>query len=331
MVNNIDIIINNHLPEWEQIIKEHNLDIEIRINNALEFNASAKYMKSEKKSIISINKGVFIKIYDFYHSVLTEKNPRFVQMAKYPVEYVEDCVYDENEAKTLADFYVYLSLKFVFLHELGHIMSGHSAYLQSVNSKHDEFSLNMNLNEGEIVNGITAQQYQMLEIDADSFAATNMLSALLNCYTMDKTYIDRFKSVIPTTHHLPLLSITSNIISMSLQGIGAKRQQKDLSKAKYIPMRMRLNEILRVYIKVYNTYYGQQITLEEILKLVKPFEILINQYLVETGYFDESILSEENNLGELSEEIHSHTKHLYNDIWPKLRSELIYFACIQLA
>lgn len=326
MVNNVDTIIDNHLPEWEQIIKEYKLDIEIRIDDALEFNASAN---SEKK-IISINKGVFKKIYEFYHSVLTKENPRFIQMAKYPVEYVEDFAFDENEAKTLADFYVYLSLKFVFLHELGHIMNGHSAYLQSIIPKHENFSLNMNLKEGEVVKGITAHEYQMLEVDADSFAATNMLHALLKCYTMDRTHIDRFKSVIPTTHHLPLFSITANIISMSLQGIGAKRQPTELSKALYLPMRMRLHEILRVYVKAY-TNYGQLITLKETLELVRPFEVLINQYLVETRYFDESIISEENNLEELSEEIQSHTKYLYNDIWPKLRSKLTPFACIELA
>ncbi|MCM3181163.1 hypothetical protein [Cytobacillus horneckiae] len=160
----IDIVIKNHLPEWEQLIKELreknkiSSEINIEFSNKFIFNASAKKIVSNDRYLITIDRQVFDMIYNFYHSTVNQENPQFVNMLSYTGYEME---YNEEYAKILADFYVYLTFKFIFLHELGHIMNGHLGYYNSINDGMNH-ALNMNEDIVKDFNGLSAHEYQML-------------------------------------------------------------------------------------------------------------------------------------------------------------------------
>lgn len=329
----IDIVIKNHLPEWEQLIKELReknkitSEINIEFSNKFIFNATAKKIVSNDRYLITIDREVFNMIYNFYHSTVNKENPQFVKMLSYTGCEME---YNEGYAKTLADFYVYLTLKFIFLHELGHIMNGHLGYYNSINDGMNH-ALNMNEDIAKNFNGLSAHEYQMLEINADSFASTNLMIGLLNDFQNSPSYLDRYKKVIPTRNQLFLMSITSNIILMLIQGMGLVKGGLKLTESKYIPKRSRLNEILKVYIVFSNTLNTSEnnLNLGVISPLIDAYQGLVNCYLIQCGYrnaseFGDYKLSEV----ELNNDLQEYITKLYKEIWPVIKPKLAPFAYV---
>ncbi|MCM3181162.1 hypothetical protein [Cytobacillus horneckiae] len=152
---------------------------------------------------------------------------------------------------------------------------------------------------------------------------------LVNDFQNSPSYLDRYKKVIPTRNQLVLMSITSNIISMLIQGMGLIKGDLKLNESKYIPERSRLNEILKVYIVFSNTLNTPEnnLNLNIISPLVDAYQGLVNSYLIQCGYrnaseFGDYKLSEE----ELNNYLQEHITKLYKEIWPVIKPKLAPFA-----
>lgn len=330
---NIEVVINNHKPEWEQIIKEvrekYKISSEITLEfcSKFEFNASVKITQTNNY-LITIDRQVFEVIYNFYHSTLNEQNPSLVNMLSY-LGYEK--AYDEEYAKTLANLYIYLTLKFIFLHELGHVMNGHIGYYDSINGNKN-LILQLNENTLKDFNGLTAHEYQMLEINADAFATTNLMIGLMKDLQTIPSYLDQYKKVIPGRNQLILISITSNIISMLIQGMGVSKDESKINESKYIPQKSRLLEILKVYIYFSNDINNgidNEISIDLINPLIIAYEELVNGYLIAAGYRSESeFLKHDLNDPDLEDYLTKHITCLYTRVWPLLKPKLTPFAIL---
>ncbi|BCC29293.1 hypothetical protein [Bacillus cereus] len=320
-------VINIYINEWEDKLKKipnvKNKKIEICIVDDLKFNASVGFnpkFKDEDRFQIKINEGVFHQIWNFYHRTFNVSNPDLIKMASFMDE---DFVYDDNFAMHLANLYINVTINFVFLHELGHIVNNHLAYIKSL--KYEE-ELMMDYPEPNNIAGlnISAYEYQTLEMEADEFATKNILEIITSEYLVKQLFKQpSIYHVAPTLKHLCLYIFSAIVNERSLQGIGANRRNYDLANARYLPSRMRLLVILQELVKNINTIIIDDGYPEElIMQHIEGFESTINKYLVEECLYDESVLSSQNNLNELDTEVLNHVKHLKETIYPNLKKKL---------
>lgn len=316
-------VIDKFKNDWNYFLK-HELkmqNLEIIVMEDLNFNASAGFRSNhEGEFLIKINEGVFHQIWNFYHRTFNDKNLSIVKMAGF-IDENSSC--DKDFPVSLANLYVNITINFIFLHELGHIVNNHILYLKNLNYNNDLMMIYPKSKKLEDLN-ISAYEYQMLEVEADEFATKNIFRIVTNEYLVKGLLnLPSFYTVAPTIKHLCLYIFSSIINERSLQGLGANRAKYDLTKARYIPNRMRLLVILQELTKNMNLFlkndsYPEKMMLEHI----ERFESIINLYLIEECFYDESVLSTQNNLDELDEDVFNHINYLKKFIYPNLKKKL---------
>lgn len=304
-----------------------NIDIEYWIGNDMKFGAKSSVNQGKYK--FSVNKEVFKSIDNAIYTLLEGKldENRKIREEFYKIVSLGE-EYNKKRAKVFSQIILINASDIVINHELGHIMNGHLAYIDSKNIGEASF-LFMNCEKNEI----QPMESQVLEMDADAFAATRV---------MDKSIFDDnlkninslYPNLVKDKNHAFLLSTVSAVIVFSIQGLGRKRKKQGLEEVKYLPLRTRLYNYIQCSVNAYKHLESSELLrydYKSLIPLLMEVESYINDYTKNVYSFENDEISTSNNLHELSDEYIVHCYKL-NLLWTsKYREELLKYAYFNLA
>lgn len=324
----------NHLNESIHYCNENLFDysgqqlrIECDITESMEFNASCSLL-TEGLYKINIRSEVFEKTFRVLNTLLYEKNINF-----YTIVSGGDEKYDLKKANFYLDLMHSISCRLIIYHELGHIFNGHLDYYQSLSTSPQKLSLFMDTHK----NQLSPLESQVLEMDADAFAATRLIGQL--------TYLPNINSInnaapaiLKNQIHALLLVIISSCITFSIMGLGYKREQMNYLESKYLPLRTRQDYYVRCALQAYKVLNkGDYDTDPELLDITFYREVLynveqyVNLYYREALGFQKMEIDSSNNRNEMDEALIKHSDFL-NIFWTdKMRNKLLPFSYFYLA
>lgn len=234
-----------------------------------------------QKYSVEINYGVLEKIRHIYSILLHENNEEFYKKIS-----LED-KFNDKKANAYWFELVDVSLKFVIFHELGHIYNGHLKYLYEKN-KNEKSSLCLITEENKEISPLFSQ---CLEMDADSFAATQLLSLItFNDYVTEKKDIIKAKA-----HAFYMFYITSGILFFELGINNNDKDTKSLNDLYYLPTKVRLDTIVRSGINAYFTLNPELIKKKDESSLIDI--AILREYMWNTELFHLMLQSEINDPG----------------------------------
>lgn len=155
-------------------------------------------LKKEKSEFINNNPSERIAI---------KLNYKFDEFQTYELP----IILPNNSDILLADLMSMISIKFVILHELGHLYNGHVAlHKVSTNAKYKELYMTF---QG-VDSSLTRIDYQTMEMDADAFAMTNLIDHIVEVWNSNKNFF----TYCPTFSDLMyLITFTLNILFLLIK------------------------------------------------------------------------------------------------------------------
>lgn len=200
----------------------------------------------------------------------------------------KNIVFRANTSKIHFEEIMLLSLDFVLYHELGHILNGHLNYSISVKNK------------------ISVTNQRVMEMDADAFATTQLMSLTSN-------YHDRF-SICQTI-------LLGSIMPIVLTFIKDKRDEEydKISNENSVHYGMQ-TRILHVYlvIKSYNREFSHN-TVDAFTFFTPLIDKIISEFLeAQTTPVSNHLLFDQVNIDNCQQYIQSDTKYWLNTLEPQL-------------
>lgn len=317
----LDLAFESH--KWIKNISKN--DIEIKLSN--EDCINGKAYKKWWKYIIEITELSFDALFRFYDILLQKENNTLNWWLFNVINNIgswkyQDISFDENKSIMFRDILSIMSIQFLFFHELWHILHWHIDYKISENNNFNSFSEYYETFSNIITTDNSNIENQMLEIDADSFSANLATIFIFNDNNLKNYWIDKNQAII-----ILIYSIQSIFVFLWL---GQVRNNSDLEKLRYIPPRLRLDDIIDVLYSVLNKYYLYNwiLTKEKTNNFLSWLEEYYYVYMKSHNYY--SMWSSNNNLFELSEDYKNHRVDL-EIYWENiLRKKLEKFSYIQL-
>ncbi len=306
--------------------KKHKLDIQYESTKEMTFNAYCRLL-SKGSYKVNIYSEVFEKVFDVLNNLLNEGNIVFYNKVSL------ESKYDLKRANFYLDILHEMSCKLIIYHELGHIFNGHLDYYHSIghNSKKSLLFMNSEKNQLDFL------ESQVLEMDADAFAATYLIGQFIYPDTIEK-YNEYAPGLIKGELHAFILVIISSCVVFSLMGLGGGRISKNYLQSKYLPLRTRQDQYIRCAIQAYKLY-GKEIEFvdPELLNIEFYREVLVNVedhvnlYCREVFQFEKADFDSSNNKSELDKELLDYADYL-DVFWSKeMRNKLKPFAYFYLA
>ncbi|WP_068505826.1 hypothetical protein [Paenibacillus kribbensis] len=324
----------NHLNESIHYCNESLLDysgkkLEINcvITDSMEFNANCSLLP-EGFYKLNIRSEVFEKTFRILNTLLYEKNINF-----YTIVSGGDQKYDLKKANLYLDLMHSISYRLIIYHELGHIFNGHLDYYHSRSISPRNLSLFMDSRK----NQLPSLESQVLEMDADAFAATRLIGQFTynpNINSINKAAPALLKSQI----HAFLLVIISSCITFSIMGLGYKRDQVNYLESKYLPLRTRQDYYVRCALNAYKMFNnGHLDTDPELLDITFYREVLynveqyVNLYYREALGFQKIEIDSSNNRNEMDTVLIKHSDFLDTFWRNEMRNKLSPFSYFYLA
>ncbi|WP_379163176.1 hypothetical protein [Paenibacillus sp. sgz5001063] len=311
-----------------KVFKGNELSIDYSIIDSMEFNANSSVF-DDKTYKLKMNSEVFEKTFHILNTLLYKENINF-----YRIISGGEKTYNSEKANLYLDLMHAISTRLIIFHELGHIYNGHLDYYQTFKTGAQGLSLFLNSSE----NQLPPLESQVLEMDADAFAATRIIGQFTfspNIEAYNKIIPDLFKHHI----HSLILVIISSCITFSIMGLGRKREPGDYLSSKYLPLRTRQDYFVRCALNAYKILNDDQTIYQESELLDINFyrEVLFNVEQYVNLYYQEALgihkddMNSSNNKNELDEVLIKHADFL-EDFWSiEMRSKLLPFAHLGLA
>lgn len=316
--------------------------LEINIKDDMELGGKA-WCKNNIDSI-EINKGVIDNFFDYFYNLTKTRTEGFLGMISSLVDEneidevsYEGVIYDNNgRAKIIDSKVIDLDLasllnifvsRFIFTHELGHLLNGHCRYL---NSKRGDslqcipiFHNDIDANTGDI----SALDWRTLEMDADAFAATDNCRNLILLYNNVEEKVDSNLNIQPIDlFYWWSFAIRSNFLLMQYK-LNDNYYKKDM---KYLPSVARwsliigsINDIISRHIDIINYRNGD--SKEKIIKSI------INGCIYAEKYFNKNFFTEYNWSTEIleDEDYNEYVTEIHIN-WEDIKSELRDFSRLPL-
>ncbi|MCC0697236.1 hypothetical protein [Clostridioides sp. ES-S-0048-02] len=319
----------NSLKSTYKTFTDTDLDIDIKywVNNDISIGGRSSF--DGKNYLLSINKGVFKEIDSIFYTLLEselEENQKTREDFYQKVSF-EFGDYDRQRAKIYSEILITLSIDIIIFHELGHIMDGHLGYLNELKSGCTAYLNN------SVSNDVDNLVNQILEMDADSFAATRIIDAIIYDKNIDN-YNKTHENIIKSKNHAFWLATVAATVVFSLQGMGRSRAEKELKLAYYLPLRTRHHHFINCLIASHNAIEVKErlkFTEDFLMEVIPNIEEFINLYFRGTFDFDEIDANLNNNLHELDKSYIDHY-HELNRIWTRdIRDKLVQYSYFELA
>lgn len=238
--NGSPVIDNYYLKFGKKFINKlntiliSNYHVDISYSNNFSLNAFVDILKenNSSKDIIDINYGVLIKsyktMYDLVarYNVLNQHSIEFKTNEligiKYSYKFDDYQMYEtiltlpKHSDMLLADFMAMISIKFIFLHEIGHLFNGHVSLYKASSS---DYSKKLFMTLLNFDTNLTALDFRTMEMDADAFAITNLIDDIIELWKND----DRLKAFCSNLQDLfYLIAFTLNILLLMVQDENTK-------------------------------------------------------------------------------------------------------------
>lgn len=276
---------------------------------------------------IHIDSKLFEISFQVLNTLLHEKNKTFYTVVSGEMQY------DLEKANIYLDLLHEISTKMIIFHELGHIFNGHLLYkINSNKANESHMFMNSELND------LSPIVSQVLEMDADCFAATRLIGQM----TFESS-IEHYNSVIPgiikNKIHALILSIIGSNLVFSIQGLGRKREIKDLMLLKYLPLRARQDYFVRSALYSFESLnpreelvLGDKILDINFFREVLPnLEQYTNLFFQEVYGFSPETFNSKNNLNEIEDDVLKHCD-LLDGFWSsEMRNKLLPYSYFILA
>lgn len=256
------------------------IDITYEVSNEIWFNAKSTIYENGSYHI-KVNSEVFDSIYRIYNVLLYEKND-FYSLLTWGDKY------DELTAQRYLELMLQISCKLVLNHELWHIVNGHLKYKSNVLMK-PECSMFMDESEEAWLEHL---ENQVLEVDADLFAAYYILATLL----LDENIGSINRSVpglIKGKHHAVMLWLIGSVVVFSIQGMGRKRGVSDLRKMNYPPLRTRCYFYIKNLLVAHKNLESEEFFLkmdfleEHIWNIEEHVNVYYREYMKQSWYHND--------------------------------------------
>ncbi|MEY9096701.1 hypothetical protein [Paenibacillus sp. RC84] len=303
------------------------ISIKYSIISSMDFNAKCSLLENGIYSIEILSE-VFEKTFDILNTLLYEKNSQFYSIISYGEEN-----YNKVKANKYLDIMHAISTRLIIFHELGHIFNGHLDYYQA--HKTDK-GLSFYMDSSR--NNLPPLESQILEMDADAFAATRLVGQLTFPANIDRLN-GEILDLIKGEMHTLILLIVSSCLSFSIMGLGRKREPGDYLNSKYLPLRTRQDYYVRCTLNAFRMLNRTLIDKvnAELLDIKFYREVLYNIEQYVNLYFQEALgipqkqMDSSNNKNELDEKLLSHADYL-EEFWTReMRIKLLPFSYFDLA
>lgn len=322
----------NHLKESIHYCNENLLDysgqeliVDYVVTDSLEFNASSTLLP-ENSYKLDIRSEVFEKTFRVLNTLLYEGNINF-----YTIASMGDLEYNAKKAILILELMHSISCRLIIYHELGHIFNGHLDYYQTYKTGEQKLSLFMDSRE----NQLPPIESQVLEMDADAFAATRLIGQFTYLPNIEKINLV-VPNAIKSQIHAFFLVVVSSCITFSIMGLGYKREQIDYLKTNYLPLRTRQDYYVRSALKAYRVInevntYSEFLDIKLYREVLYNIEQYINLYYNEILGFEKTEFNSSNNRDEMGQGLIEHADFL-ESVWAKeMRSKLLPFSHLILA
>lgn len=161
-----------------------------------EINAYVCYDEKTMEDVLRVNTGTVIDVFAMMKTAFAQNNilPTFSDSSKEVNPVISgffeksDCSIRYNGTPiddirhTLADYASMFALRFIFTHELGHILNGHTQYLKKA-YMNPRIDMRLKEEEGD---STYCLDRRTLEMDADAFAATTSIDNVIRLYYENK-------------------------------------------------------------------------------------------------------------------------------------------------
>lgn len=303
------------------------MNIKYKVQNNMKFGAKSSINKGKYE--FTVNSEVFKSIDNVVFTLLEgelEENKNIREDFYRKISLGEE--YNRKKAKVFSQLILIFASNIVINHELGHIMNGHLGYLASRDIDEASF-LFMNSEE----NKIEPIESQVLEMDADAFAATRVIDMITFDDNLNQIN-NLYNNLIKDKNHMFLLSIVAATIVFSIQGLGRKREKLSLEEVKYLPLRTRLYNYIGCSISTYKSLENKELiryNFNSLIPILIDTENFVNAYTRNIYSFEDGEICTSNNLYELSNEYILHCYKL-NELWTnKFRKNLLKYTYFNLA
>lgn len=161
---------------------------------------------------ILIYKGVIDNFFDYFYSFTKGQSDSFLKKLHINYEDETDVSYeflkfdDNGEASffdskiidvKLAGLLTIFVSRFIITHELGHLLNGHSEFLNSKDKNNMQYISMFEQDNNQTTKAISPLDFRTLEMDADAFAATDNLRNLILLYELFEEKVDRDLNIQP--------------------------------------------------------------------------------------------------------------------------------------
>lgn len=262
----------------------------------------------EGNPFVGIEYSYWLLINKFYNTVFSEKNSGFLKL----ITYVEQ--YDESAAKYWSVFMKKLTLEVVIFHELGHIYGGHLKKGNSVSACAEENAVKKH-EKGMMF-------YQAREIDADRFAAYNLVSYYISDSRISNLARD-YNVKLKGKEHMLIVLVYASILAFSILGAGrdTSLSQKDFKEIDHFPSRYRAWCYYRDMVEAYNRNYSkvkvELMSEDEVIKVIMCVENWFDYYMRDV--IEVTNWSSDNN-GDVFDEEH---KDYYQKVFDYMKKEFL--------
>lgn len=302
------------------------LKIECTITSSMEFNANCRLL-DEGLYKLNIRSEVFERTFLILNTLLYEKNINF-----YTIVSGGDEKYDLRRANFYLDLMHEISCRLIIYHELGHIFNGHLNYYQSLSGTQKPI-LFMDSNK----NKLPPLESQVLEMDADAFAATRLIGQFTHSPNIDLINMNA-EGLIKSELHAFILIIISSCITFSIMGLGGKREGKNYLESGYLPLRTRQDYYVRCVLNAYkilcngclngDTKWVDITFYREVLYNIEQY---VNLYYREALGFQKEDFDSGNNRNEMNKILIDHSDFLDTFWTNEMRNKLSPFSYFYLA
>lgn len=200
----------------------------------------------------------------------------------------KNVVYKDENSKIRFEEIMLMSLSFVLYHELGHILNGHSKYLNSVE------------------NEVPVKDRRVMEMDADAFATTQLIS-------LTKSMNDKFS----VYQAILLGSIMPIVLTLITDKRGEQSNKISSGKSVHYDTQTRL---LHVYLVIEN--YNQQFlnnNVDDFNFFTPLIDIIITEFLeVQTTPISNNLLFDQVDIDDCKKTIQSDNEYWLNTLETKL-------------
>lgn len=227
-----------------------------------------------------------------------------------------------KEAATLSSLF---AIRFILFHELAHHLNGHVFYVKEKTNKFELFTTNNNAR----LEGLSALDYQTIEMDADSFAIINSISNIYGIY-VDFEKNSKLKKMI--TNRYELFSLWAFSIHCLFLLFEDHHKNVDITKDKHLPAKYRQSLNLSAAMKLLNNMKLKEVDSLHKQNFLKQVNEHINYGIVHSEHcYNNSFNTNHNFVMDLlkNPNLLIHSQHVL-DNWDNLRPKLERYARTEL-